>query len=125
MSTADTGGSGSATRKAGLILAGLVSLVNAPSALFPTPEGQVGPPLPILLVSSAVGLAGLLFCVLAWRGSAGAARTLAVLLAIGVLVTLPAFFADIPAFLRLLAALFTIASVAAVALMFAGRRQPA
>lgn len=109
-------------QRAGVVLAVLVSLINVPSALFPTPEGEVGPPLPILLLSSLLGVLGLVCCVLVWRGSRGAARALAVILVIGVISTLPAFFVPIPVGLKVAAALFTIASIVALPLIFSGER---
>ena len=45
MSTMTTRRTGHSTRqKVGLVLAGLMSAANIPSALFPAPEGDAGPP---------------------------------------------------------------------------------
>ena len=56
-------------QKAGLVLAGLLSLGSVPSALFPTPDGQEGPPLGILVVGSLLGVIGVVAVVIAWRTS--------------------------------------------------------
>jgi hypothetical protein len=110
----------STRQKVGLAIAGLVNLSNVPSALFPTPDGEVGPPYAILLLSSVIGVIGLVATILAWRGNGAALRVAAGALVINVLTALPAFFVDVPAFIKALVALAVVVTVAALVLMFSG-----
>lgn len=115
-----------ATRqKVGLVLAGVLSAINIPSAFFPTPEGDTGPPLGILVVGSILGVIGLVAVVIAWRsGSRAAIRVAAGALIINLLTSLPAFFVDVPTVVKLLVGLSVLLTVLAVGLMFAPSRQP-
>lgn len=111
-------------QKVGLVLAGLLSITNIPSALFPTPDGETGPPLAILILSSALGVIGLVAVVIAWRsGSEVAKRVAAGALILNILTSLPAFFVDVSAALKLLVAVSVLVSVLAVVLMFAPARR--
>ncbi len=44
----------SIANRIGFVIAGLFGLANIPSALFPPPAGEVGPPLPILVADTIV-----------------------------------------------------------------------
>jgi membrane-bound metal-dependent hydrolase YbcI (DUF457 family) len=90
---------------AGLVIAGLLLISMVPSVLIPTPEGEEGPPF-----------------VVAWRGHRGAMRVIAAALIINAILTLPAFFVDIPAGLLALAGFSVLVTVVAVALMLAPQR---
>jgi hypothetical protein len=109
-------------QKIGLVLCGLYSLANVPSALVPTPEGETGPPLGVLVVGSFLGVVGLVCTVLAWRGSDVALRVAAGAIIVVTLTGLPAFFVDVPMAIKALVAFAVVLTVAAVALMFSGRR---
>lgn len=110
-------------QKAGLVLAGLLSLGSVPSALFPTPDGQEGPPLGILVVGSLLGVIGVVAVVIAWRtNSRVAIRVAAGTLIINALTGLPAFFVDVPAGLKLLVGVSVLVTAAAVVLMFSPSR---
>ena len=64
--------------RVGLVLAALLGVADVVSAFFPTPEGEVGPPLPIVLLGGLLGIATLAAVVVAWRtGRRGALRIVA------------------------------------------------
>jgi hypothetical protein len=109
-------------QKIGLVLCGIYSIANLPSALVPTPEGETGPPLGVLVVGSVLGMAGLVCTVLAWRGSDVALRVAAGAIIVVTLTGLPAFFVDVPMAIKALVAVSVVLTVVAVALMFSGRR---
>ncbi|MDQ4112308.1 MAG: hypothetical protein M3306_14600 [Actinomycetota bacterium] len=120
MSTMTTRHTGHSTRqKVGLVLAGLMSAANIPSALFPTPEGDPGPPIVVLVAGSVLGVIGLVAVIAAWRGNRVAARIAAGALIIMALTGLPAFFVEgIPAIVRIIVGVSVLWTVAAVYLMF-------
>ena len=115
----------SSRQKGGLVIAGLLNLVNIPSVLSPTPDGEMGPPIAVLVLSSLVGVIGLLAVIVAWRGNRPALRVAAGTVIVTTLVALPAFFVDVPAWLKSMVALSVIAAVASVILMFSAKRRPA
>ncbi len=111
-------------QKTGLVLAGLLSAINIPSVFFPTPEGDTGPPLAILAVGSILGVIGLVAVIIAWRtGNRAAIRVAAGALIINLLTSLPAFFVDVPAVVKLLVGVSVLLTVLAVALMFSASRR--
>jgi hypothetical protein len=110
--------------KTGLVIAGLISVVNVPSVLTPTPDGEVGPPFVVLLAGTICGVVGLVAVVIAWRsGSRSAMRVAAACLVIEMVTALPALFVDVPAFIKILVAVFTVVTLASLVLMFSGDRQ--
>jgi hypothetical protein len=111
-------------QKTGLVLAALISAANIPSAFSPTPDGQEGPPYAVLLVGAVLGVIGLVTAVLAWRGGHTALRVCAGSLIVNVLLTLPAFFVDVPAWIKAASAFFTLLTLAAIVLMFSTSRRP-
>lgn len=115
----------STRQKTGLVLAGLLSVTTVPSVLMPTPQGEVGPPVAVLLLSSVVGVIGVVAVVLAWRGSALALRVAAGAVILPTLTALPAFFVEVPAWVRLMVAASVVLAVAAVVLMFSPAHRPA
>lgn len=110
-------------QKVGLTLAALYSLANIPSALFPAPEGEVGPPLAILVVGSVLGVIGLVAAVLAWRGNQVALRVAAGSIIVATLTGLPAFFVDVPMAVKALVGVSVVLTVVTVVLMFSGKRR--
>lgn len=113
-------------QKVGLVLAGLLSAANIPSAFFSTPDGETGPPLAILVVGSILGVIGLVAVIIAWRsGNRAAIRVAVGALIINLLTSLPAFFVDVTAGIKLLVGVGVLLTVLAVALMFSPSRQPA
>ena len=111
-------------QKVGLVLCILYSLGNLPSVLFPTPDGEEGPPLAILVVGSVLGLVGLVAAVLAWRGSRVALRIGAGAIIVITLTGLPAFFVDVPMAIKALVGFSVVLTVVTVVLMFSGDRHP-
>jgi hypothetical protein len=109
-------------QKVGLAICGVSSAANIPSALFPAPEGETGPPLGILVIGSLLGVVGLVCTVLAWKGNRVALRVAAGAIIVTTLTGLPAFFVDVPMAIKALVAFSVILTVVAVALMFSGRR---
>lgn len=110
-------------QRAGLIIAGLLSLISLPSALVPTPDGEVGPPFAILVLSTALGVIGLVAVVLAWRGNRAALRVAAGAIIVNLLTSLPALFVDVPPAVKVLVAVGILVSVAALILMFSPARR--
>jgi hypothetical protein len=114
----------SARQKTGLLLAGLLCLFAVPSVLTPTPDGEVGPPFGILILGTVLGVVGLIAVVAAWRGNRPAVRVAAGAVILNMLTSLPAFFVDVPAWLKLLVGLSVLISIASVVLMFSPARRP-
>jgi len=112
-------------QKVGLVVCALYSLTNIPSVLFSTPEGEEGPPYSILVVCSILGVIGLVTAVMAWRGNRVALRVAAGAIILITLTSLPAFFVDVPMAIKALVAVSVVITVAAVVLMFSGRRPAA
>jgi hypothetical protein len=111
-------------QKVGLVLAGLMSAANIPSAMFPTPDGETGPPIGVLIAGSVLGVVGLVAVIAAWRGNKVASRVAAGAIIIATLTGLPAFFVDgIPAAIRILVGVSVVWTVTAVYLMFSTPRR--
>jgi len=111
-------------QRAGLVIAGLLSLVSLPSMLLPTPDGEVGPPYEILVLSTVLGLVGLIAVALAWRGNRVALRVAAGAIIVNLLTSLPALFVDVPSAVKVLVAAGILVSVVALILMFSTARRP-
>lgn len=112
--------------RAGLVLAALLGVADVVSAFFPTPDGEIGPPLPIVLLGGLLGVATLAAVVVAWRtGRRGALRIVAGTRVLSAITALPAFFVDIPAWLRLAAAVAVVLTVVCVLLVLAPARRSA
>ncbi|MGI5486067.1 hypothetical protein [Microtetraspora malaysiensis] len=105
----------SRTLVAGLILSGLLGLVDV--VTMPFGDGE-HPPFAVAVVGAVLGLLTLAGVVLAWRGGrAGAALVIVTRLLSG-LSAVPAFFADgVPGPVRGLAALGVVLTLAGVALV--------
>ncbi len=109
--------------KLGLALTILLSIGNIASALGPSPDGETGPPLGILLAGSILGLIGTIAGVLAWvKKSRAAARLAAITIVLCSISALPAFFVDVPAGVKALVAAMVLLTVTAVVLTFSARR---
>jgi len=110
--------------KIGLVVAGLICLVNVPSVLMPTPDGAVGPPFIVMLADTVVGVVGLVAVVIAWRRRSRAAlRLVAACLVVSLVTALPALFVDVPAMIKILVAVFTVVTLVSLVLMFSGDRR--
>jgi hypothetical protein len=111
--------------KAGLVIAFLIGLVDLTSPFQPTPDGEVGPPYPILVLGGILGLITVIGVVVAWRTARrGAVRVVAGARIISMITSLPAFFVDVPAGLKVLVGLFVVLTVGSVAMMLAPARRP-
>jgi hypothetical protein len=112
-------------QKVGLVLCGLYSLANIPSVFEAQPDGEEGPPMAILVVGTVLGVVGLVAAVMAWRGNRAALRIAAGSIIIVTLTGLPAFFVDVPMFIKALVGVSVLLTVVTVVLMFSGNRRPA
>jgi hypothetical protein len=119
-------GAHTTSQKTGLVLGGLLSAVSIPSVVAPTPDGEIGPPLGILILGSVLGVIGLVAVLVAWRtGNPAAVRVAAGALIVNMLAGLPAFFVDVPAGIKVLVGVSVLLTVLAVALMFSRTSRPA
>ncbi len=112
-------------QKIGLVLCALYSLANIPSFLGAPDEGETGPPLGILVIGSILGVVGLVAAIMAWRGNGVALRVAAGAIIVVTLTGLPAFFVDVPMFVKILVGFSVVLTVATVVLMFSGDRRSA
>ncbi len=115
----------STRQKVGLVLGGIYSAGNIASVLQPTPEGEVGPPFGILLISSVLGVVGLVAVVLAWRGSRAAMRAAAGCIIVETITALPAFFVDVPTAVKMMVGAIVLLTVVTLVLMFSSADRPA
>jgi|1186.fasta_scaffold29770_3 hypothetical protein len=112
--------------RVGLVLAVVLGLADVVSAFFPTPDGEVGPPLAIVILGGVIGLATLAAVAVAWRsGRRGALRIVAGTRVLSAITALPAFFVDVPAWLKLVVAVLVVLTVVCVVLVLSPARQPA
>lgn len=112
-------------QKVGIAIAGVYSLANIPGFLGAPDPGVEGPPMAILVVGSVLGVIGLVASVMAWRGNAVALRVAAGAIIVVTLTGLPAFFVDVPMFIKALVGFSVLLTVLAVVLMFSTDRRPA
>jgi hypothetical protein len=111
--------------KTGLVLAFLLGLVDLAGPFQPTPDGQVGPPYAILLLGGLLGLITVVAVVVAWRtAKRGAIRLVAGARIISMITALPAFFVDVPAWVKVLVGIVVILTIATVAMMLTPARRP-
>jgi hypothetical protein len=112
-------------QKVGLVLAGLMCLGNLPSVFESAPDGDVGPPVGILVVDTVLAVIGLVALVPAWRGNGAALRVVAGVLVVSALTGLPAFFVDVPSWVKAVTAASVLYTIATLVLMFSTARRPA
>lgn len=107
--------------KIGLVLAGLLGLLDVLSVLAPTPDGQTGPPFVVLAADCALGVLTLAAVVFTWRtGNRIGARVVAGARIFSAITALPAFFiSGVPAGLVVLAAAGVVLTVVTVGLVLA------
>lgn len=106
--------------KVGLGLAVLYAVLNIPTVFIPVEDGD-GPPFAIGLICTVLAVVATVAGIVAWRrGSRPAARLTAASLIVITLTALPAFFVDVPAAVKVVAAVGVLVMVAIVALMFSG-----
>ena len=118
----------STANKVGFVLAILLGILDMVSMANPTPEGEVGPPLPILAFGTLLGLVTVIAVAVGWaRRNRAAIRAGAAARILSALLALPAFIApDVPALLKTLAAVFILLTIVTLVLMLSpGRRTTA
>ncbi|MGA8209129.1 MAG: hypothetical protein WB798_03130 [Nocardioidaceae bacterium] len=110
--------------KSGLVLALLLGLADIGAVFNPTPDGEVGPPMAILVLDSVLGLvtvAGVGYALA--RRSRGAVRIVAAARVVSAVTALPAFFVGVPAWLEAMVGVFVLLTVASVVMMLAPARR--
>ena len=111
--------------RAGLALSAFLGLLNIPFLFAPQPDGDEGPPTLVLVVSGALGLVCVICAVVAWRsGNRLAVRINAAALIVNALLSLPAFFVDIAAWVKVGAAVSVLLTVVALVLTLRRERTP-
>jgi hypothetical protein len=115
----------STSNKVGFVLAILLGIANMISVANPTPEGEVGPPLPILALGALLGLVVIIAVSVGWaRRNRAAIRAAAAALILSALLALPAFSTpDVPAVLKTLAAVFILLTIVTLVLMLTPARR--
>jgi hypothetical protein len=110
--------------RVGFVLAILLALADIASVFSQTPEGEVGPPLPVLVLGAVLGIVTLIGVLLGWvRGSRAGVRTAAASRILSMLLALPAFFvAGLPPVVRVFASVAVLASILCVVLMLLPQR---
>lgn len=109
----------STKNKVGFVLAILLAIPSLFGPLSPTPEGQVGPPMLVLVLGAALSVVTITAVAVGWaRGNRAAIRVAAAAIIIAAITALPAFFVpDVPAGLRVVAAVSVLVSIVCVVLM--------
>lgn len=115
-----------ATRvRIGLGLSILIGLLNVPFFLLDINWGTTPPPKWLLGLQVAFGLVSVVAAAIAWRsGSRMAIRVDAAFLIVNGLMTVPGFFLDISAGLKIVTSGIVLATVLSVVLMMGGHRSP-
>jgi len=105
--------------KIGFVLALLLGLINVVSLANPTPEGQAGPPLAILIVDAVLGVGIIVAVLVGWlRGRKAAIRAATVLLILAAITALPAFTtSDIPSGIVAAAGVYVLLTIVTLVLM--------
>ena len=113
-----------AVNKAGFVLAVLLGLVNVAALANPTPEGELGPPLAILVVDAVLGAGIIVAVVIGWlRSSRPAIRAATVLLILAAITALPAFVSpDVPSALVAAAGIYVLFTILTIVLMLKPRQ---
>jgi hypothetical protein len=98
----------------GLVIAGLLGLFDLPSFLMSSDNSSDGPPLPVAILSTVLGLITLVALYFGWRGDRRALWTVVGSRIVSALLGLPAFFVDIPTGIKILVAVVIVLTVFAV-----------
>lgn len=116
----------STKNRVGLVLAVLLGVLDLGSLASPTPDGEVGPPIGILVIGTLCGVATVGAVALAWwKRQRGAVRVAAGARILSMITALPAFFVDVPSTLKILVALFVALTLISVVLMLSPVSRPA
>ena len=112
--------------KIGLAIAAVLGLLDCIALAFPTPEGELGPPIGVLILSAICGVITLAAVVPAWRqGNRVAVRVAAGARIVSALTALPAFFVEVPPAVVILVSAFIALTVLSVVLMLTPARHQA
>jgi hypothetical protein len=109
----------STLNKTGFVLALLLGLLNVLSLASPTPEGEVGPPLLILVIDAVLGVGIIVSVLMGWlRKRSAAIRAATVMLILAAVTALPAFVApEVPKALVIAASVYVVLTIVTVAFM--------
>lgn len=111
--------------RAGLVLLGLLSVLDIVFTFIPVPEDEPGPPIEVLIIGGLLGLVSLVLVVLMWRGARGTVGWVLVVLRVAsALLSVPAFFVPgVPVFFVVLSAVFLVLTIVGVVLVWPAVRQ--
>jgi hypothetical protein len=114
----------STKNKVGFVLAILFAVPNLFGPLFPTPDGEAGPPMLVLALGAVLGLVTIAAVALGWaRGNRAAIRVASAAIIVAAVTALPAFFVpEVPAGLRVIAAASVLLAIITVVLMLTPAR---
>lgn len=117
----------SGPRRAGHVLGIILGLLHLSLLAAPTNDEGSGPPLAVLAISAAIGVAVVALLVQSWRrDQSGPRRFAAILLVLAALGALPGLLvADVPTALQAGAGILVLLTIAAVVLLFYPQRAPA
>lgn len=113
----------------GLVITFVLGLANAPTIFAPSgpQDGHDGPPFAINALGTVCGLVMIVGCWIAWRAGRGAAIRIAAGASIlQALTAVPAFFVDVPGWVKVIAAVDVVITFVGLVLMLAsaGRSTP-
>lgn len=107
--------------RAGLVLLGVLSLLDVPSVLLT--DGEF-PPMAVAVLGTVLGVASVALLVPAWRGHRTALGGLVVLRMVSVFSAVPGVLVDgVPSAIRVLAGAIVVLGVAGCALVLPGPRR--
>lgn len=118
-----TQGSGpllSRNNRTGLVIAAVLGLGDMTAAFLPASEGESGdrPPVGVIVLGFILGLLTIGLVVRAWKsGHRKTIRGIAALRIFSAVTGLPAFFVDVPAWVKALVAVAVLATLVSVVLM--------
>ena len=109
--------------KAGFVMAILLGVLNVGAVASPTPEGEVGPPLAILVVDAVLGIGIVVAVLIGWlKGRRAALRAATVMLILAAVTALPAFFVGAPPALVAMVAVYVLLTIVTIGFMLKPRR---
>ena len=121
--SAPTATAPTARMRIGLVLAVLIGLANLPFLFTPTQPGEVGPPYIVILLGAALSVISIVLAVIAWRsGNRTALRIIAACVIVNAVTSLPAFFVDVSAEVKIGVAVTVLVSVLSVVLVLSRPR---
>jgi hypothetical protein len=107
----------------GLVIAGLLGVLDLPSFLMSSDSAEDGPPLAVAILSTILGLITLVAVYFGWRGDRRALWTVVGARILSALLGIPAFFVDVPAGIKILVAVFLVVTLFAVGLIISELRK--